>query len=92
MRHTFADWVKESRSQSKDYRINQDGCKWFDLQPGHSEKVPGLRRIQSPEEVSDVFADVMHTASTVAMCAQLIGPDIRFHHGKVNSTVPVTTT
>jgi phytanoyl-CoA hydroxylase len=30
--------------------------------------------VQSPEEVSDVFATVMREARTVDYCAELIGP------------------
>ena len=67
-----------------------DGRPRFDLQPGHSSDVPGLRRIQSPEEISEVFADVMRNGRSVDMCAELIGQGIRFHHGKVNSKLPGT--
>ena len=69
-----------------------DGRARFDLEPGHSAEVPGLRRVQSPEEVSEVIADVMRHARTVDLCAELIGPSIRFHHGKINSKLPGTAT
>jgi len=92
MRATFADWVAESRTHESDYGSTQDGRPRFDLQPGHSAEVPGLRRVQSPEEVSEVFANIMRNAATVDMCAELIGPNIRFHHGKVNSKLPGTAT
>ena len=88
LRSEFAGWVEESRSFSDDYGETMDGRPRFDLQPGHSPELPGLRRVQSPEEVSDVFANVMRTARTVDMCAELIGPALRFHHGKVNSKLP----
>lgn len=88
LRSEFADWVEESRSFSDDYGETMDGRPRFDLQLGHSAEIPGLRRVQSPEEVSDVFANVMRTARTVDMCAELIGPALRFHHGKVNSKLP----
>lgn len=88
----FAGWVEDSRSQTRDYGQTLDGRPRFDLQPGHSAAVPGLRRVQSPEEVSPVFADVMRNAATVDFCADLIGPALRFHHGKVNSKLPGTAT
>ena len=88
LRNEFADWVEESRSFSDDYGETMDGRPRFDLQPGHSPELPGLRRVQSPEEVSDVFANIMRMARTVDMCAELIGPALRFHHGKVNSKLP----
>lgn len=88
----FANWVKESRSKNSDYGETLDGRPRFDLQPGHSSDAPGLRRVQSPEEVSDVFAGIMRNAATVDFCAELIGPSIRFHHGKINSKLPGTAT
>ena len=92
LRGVFADWVEESRWHTDDYGETMDGRPRFDLQPGHSAAIPGLRRVQSPEEVSDVFANTMRAARTVDMCVELIGPALRFHHGKVNSKMPGTAT
>jgi len=92
LKKTFSDWVEESRNHKDDYGKTKDGRPRFDLQPGHSSDVPGLRRIQSPEEISEVFADVMRNGRSVDMCAELIGQGIRFHHGKVNSKLPGTAT
>ena len=92
LRREFAGWVEESRAHSDDYGETLDGRPRFDLQPGHSAEVPGLRRVQSPEEVSVVYADTMRNARTVDFCADLIGPGVRFHHGKVNSKLPGTAT
>lgn len=92
LRRVFESWVEESRAHSDDYGETQDGRPRFDLQPGHSAEAPGLRRVQSPEEVSDVFATLMQSARTVDYCVDLIGPNLRFHHGKVNSKLPGTAT
>lgn len=92
LRDEFRTWVEESRTQTGDYGETLDGRPRFDLQPGHTAETPGLRRIQSPEEVSDVYADIMRNAATVDICAELIGPALRFHHGKVNSKLPGTAT
>ena len=92
LRATFEGWVEESRNHSEDYGDTLDGRARFDLQPGHTADTPGLRRVQSPEEVSDIYASVMRNARTVDICAELIGPSIRFHHGKVNSKLPGTAT
>ena len=92
LKKTFSDWVEESRNHKDDYGKTKDGRPRFDLQPGHSSDVPGLRRIQSPEEISEVFANVMRNGQSVDMCAELIGQGIRFHHGKVNSKLPGTAT
>lgn len=92
LRETFEGWVEESRAHTSDYGETLDGRPRFDLQPGHNAETPGLRRVQSPEEVSDVYLDIMRNARTVDICAELIGPAIRFHHGKVNSKLPGTAT
>ena len=92
LRDEFARWVEESRGHSNDYGETLDGRPRFDLQPGHTAQTPGLCRVQSPEEVSDVFAHIMRSAATVDFCAELIRPNIRFHHGKVNSKLPGTAT
>ena len=92
LRAEFDTWLQESRTHQKDYGETLDGRARFDLQPGHNAKAPALRRVQSPEEISDIFASVMRNARTVNLCADLIGPGIRFHHGKVNSKLPGSAT
>ena len=92
LKEVFNGWVEESRAESGDYGETQDGRPRFDLQPGHCAEKPALRRVQSPEEVSNVYAHVMRNAPMVDYCAELIGPAIRFHHGKVNSKLPGTAT
>jgi len=92
LRRVFAEWVEESKDHTQDYGETLDGRARFDLQPGHSAESPALRRVQSPEEVSEVYADVMRNAKTVDICAELIGPAIKFHHGKVNSKLPGSAT
>ena len=92
MRKVVADWVGESRNHIGDYGETVDGRCRFDVQPGHTARTPGLRRVQSPEEVSDIFESVMRSARTVEFCADLIGPNLRFHHGKINSKLPGTAT
>ncbi len=92
LRKAFADWLEESRAHTDDYGETQDGRARFDLQPGHSADQPALRRVQSPEEVSNIFASVMRNARTVDYCADLLGPNLRFHHGKVNSKLPGSAT
>ncbi len=92
LRDVFAGWVDESRKHDSDYGKTLDGRARFDLEPGHTAVSPALRRVQSPEEVSDVYASVMRTARTADFAADLVGPSIRFHHGKVNSKLPGAAT
>ena len=92
LREVFQGWVEESRNHEGDYGETLDGRARFDLEPGHTAASPALRRVQSPEEVSDVYADVMRNARTVDFVVDLIGPAIKFHHGKVNSKLPGAAT
>ena len=92
LRAEFQNWVDDSQNHICDYGEILDGRARFDLQPGHSATTPGLRRVQSPEEVSPIYEDVMRNAHTVDYCAELLGPNIRFHHGKVNSKLPGSAT
>ena len=92
LREVFEGWVEESRCHDDDYGETLDGRARFDLEPGHTAEAPALRRVQSPEEVSDIYADVMRNARTVDFVAELIGPAIKFHHGKVNSKLPGAAT
>jgi len=92
LQDTFADWVEDSRKHRKDFGEVLDGRPRFDLEPGHSNEVPALRRVQSPEEISSAYADVMRNSKIVDFAADLVGPSIRFHHGKVNSKLPGSAT
>jgi len=92
LRAVFASWVEASRQQDDDFGETIDGRARFDLEPGHSAASPALRRVQSPEEVSDIYRDVMRNARTVDFVAELIGPSLKFHHGKVNSKLPGAAT
>ena len=76
LRKVIAGWIEESRVHSSDYGTTLDGRPRFDLEPKHSAETPGLRRVQSPEEVSDAFAHVMRNARTVDYCAELLGSNI----------------
>ena len=83
LKQVFEGWVEDSCSYSEDYGETLDGRPRFDLQPGHRPDKPALRRVQSPEEVSDIFESVMRKARTVDYCADLLGPNLKFHHGIV---------
>ena len=83
LQKVFTEWVEESKSHSSDYGETLDGRPRFDLEPGHSSDKPGLRRVQSPEEISQAYENVMRNSRMTDFVAELIGPSIRFHHGKV---------
>ncbi len=92
LRKTLADWVEESRAHSANYGETQDGRPRFDLEAGHSAEAPRLRRVNNPAEVSEAYRAVTLGGPIVEMVARLIGPDVKFHHGKINLKLPGSAT
>ncbi len=92
LRGDFDAWVEESRSKTQNYGAMVDGRPRFDLEPGHSAAQPALRRVNSPVEVSQSFHDVMAGSRMTDCVADLIGPNVKFHHSKINSKLPGAAT
>ncbi len=88
LRHEFAQWVGESRNHSENYGETIDGRPRFSLQPGHSAEKPGLRRISSPNELSENYYNAMRSSIAVDAVTELFGPNLRFNNAKVNSKLP----
>jgi phytanoyl-CoA hydroxylase len=84
----FERWVEESRGHKESYGETVDGRARFDLEPGHSAARPGLRRVNAPVDVSETYRQVARDSRMVDMVADLIGPDLRYHHCKINSKLP----
>ena len=53
---------------------------------------PALRRVQAPSEVSGAYFEVLTNSRLVDAVADLIGPDVRHHHNKINSKQPGSST
>lgn len=88
LRADFAAWVEESRSHTQSYGEIIDGRPRFDLEPGHCADVPALRRVNAPVEVSDAYYAVMTSSRMTECVTDLIGPNVKFHHSKINSKLP----
>ena len=88
LRTDFATWVEESRGQAESYGKTVDSRPRFDLEASHSAAKPGLRRVNAPVDVSDAYREVARDSRMVDMVADLIGPDVRYHHSKINSKLP----
>jgi len=85
-------WIEESRAHAGPFGETLDGRPRFNVQPGHSSDSPALRRVQSPTELSPAYLDVLTNSAMIEMLADLIGPDLRFHHSKVNCKLPGSAT
>jgi ectoine hydroxylase-related dioxygenase (phytanoyl-CoA dioxygenase family) len=92
LRRDFDAWVEESRGHAAAYGEALDGRPRFDLQPGHSAGKPALRRVQAPTEVSEAYFQVMSDSAMTGMVADLIGPNVKHHHNKINSKLPGAAT
>ena len=88
----IALWIEESRSHEGPYGETLDGRPRFDVQPGHNADMPALRRVQSPTELSPACLAVLTGSSMIEMLADLIGPNLRFHHSKINCKLPGSAT
>ena len=88
MQGHFSEWVEESRDYNKPYGDTLDGRPRFDLEPGHTSEKPALRRVNAPVEISQAYFDAMASSRMTDCVADLIGPNVKFHHSKINSKLP----
>ena len=77
LRNVTEEFVERSRSVSG---RNPS----FDLEPDHSPDNPRLRRLNSPVDHHPTYWEFASRAPIVDAVCDLIGPDIKFHHSKLN--------
>ena len=58
LRATFNGWVQESRAHDTPYGKICDGRPRFDLEDDHTANRPSLRRVASPTDISEIYAEV----------------------------------
>lgn len=92
LRDEFEQWVEQSRHYRGNYGTTIDGRDRFSVQPDHSAAKPALRRIASPNELSDNYLQVMRSSIAVDAVCDLFGPNLRFNNAKINSKLPGTGT
>jgi ectoine hydroxylase-related dioxygenase (phytanoyl-CoA dioxygenase family) len=93
LRREVANWVEESRRHSAPFGPpTLDGRPRFDMGEEHSADQPALRRVNNPSDISDAYMNVVRRSAMTDMAAELIGPDLKFHHCKINLKLPGTNT
>src|SRR5260221_14555978 len=92
LRADLAAWIEESRNWSANYGECIDGRPRFDLEDTHNAADPGRRRINNPAEISEAYRRVAFESRIADIAAELVGPDIKFHHCKINLKQPRSTT
>jgi ectoine hydroxylase-related dioxygenase (phytanoyl-CoA dioxygenase family) len=88
----FDGWVEESRGHQSSYGEMTDGRPRFDLETGHSADQPALRRVNAPIEVSKAYHEATTDSRMTDCVADLIGPNVKLHHTKINSKLPGAAT
>ncbi|MCP4387148.1 MAG: phytanoyl-CoA dioxygenase family protein, partial [Gammaproteobacteria bacterium] len=92
LRQQHRRWIDESRQFEGPFGEMSDGRPRFDVEPGHNREQPALRRVASPEEVSQAYLDILQGGPMVEAVADLFGDNLRFHHAKLNSKLPSSGT
>lgn len=92
LQHDFAEWVEQSRDHTASYGKTIDEKPRFNLEAGHLPTQPALRRVNAPIEVSEAYYEAMADSDMTDMVSALIGPSLKFHHSKINSKLPGTST
>ncbi len=77
LRRTTDEMVDESR------QIAESDAKW-DLEEGHTAESPRLRRLSSPNDHHPVYWEYASQSVVVDIVSDLVGPDVKFHHSKLN--------
>ncbi len=81
LRRVTAEFVDQSRALTASNSI-------FDLDAGHTAAEPRLRRLSSPTDLHDTYWAFASTSRIVDGVCDLVGPDVKFHHSKLNFKAP----
>jgi ectoine hydroxylase-related dioxygenase (phytanoyl-CoA dioxygenase family) len=77
LRAATEEMVERSRKVAKPDKI-------FDLEPTHRPEAPRLRRVSNPVEHHPVFWNYVTESPLGDIVADLVGPNVKFHHSKLN--------
>jgi len=86
--HIGAAWLERLRAvvatkidESRALAASDDQ---FDLAPDHSAEKPNIRRLRKAVDQHQELWEFAKDDAVVDLCADLLGPDIRFHSSKLN--------
>ena len=88
MRDELNKWIEESKNYKDNYGDTPNGKARFDLEGGHCAENPKLRRVANPADISQIYRDVLFEGPAVKAVVDLIGPNVKFHHCKLNIKLP----
>ena len=82
------DWIRRLRAATDEMversRQVTKSDKIFDLEPAHRPDAPRLRRVSNPVEHHSVFWEYVMKSPLGDIVADLVGPNVKFHHSKLN--------
>jgi hypothetical protein len=71
------DLIDKSRSVTESDKV-------YMLEDGHSYDNPRLHRVTSPQDQDPLFWEFLTDPIVTDLVADLVGPDVKFHHAKLN--------
>ncbi len=71
-----AEFIERSKRETASGQL-------FDLAPGHGAERPRVRRLKRPDEQHPLYWEFA-TGPAADAAADLLGPDVAFHHSKLN--------
>jgi len=82
------EWVERLR-QATEEKINEsravtESDAVWDLEEGHTSENPRLRRLSAPNDHHPTYWDYASKSMVPDIIADLVGPDVKFHHSKLN--------
>jgi hypothetical protein len=77
LRDATEEMVERSRKVTRSDKV-------FDLEPDHRPDAPRLRRVSNPTEQHPVFWEYVNHSVLPDAVADLVGPNVKFHHSKLN--------
>ena len=69
-------------------RLTPISNRQFDVEPDHTADNPRLRRLNSPVDQHPTYWEFATESEIVDLAEDILGPDIKFHHSKLNFKYP----
>jgi len=81
-------WLRRLRAATQDMLDRSRGVARSDgvfvLEEGHRPDRPRLHRVTSPQDQHPIFWEFMSDPVMTDLAADVVGPDVKFHHAKLN--------
>ena len=77
LRKAMGEMLDQSRAVTESNKI-------FVLEEGHTAQTPRLHRVTSPQDQHPTFWEFITDPLVTDVVADVVGPDVKFHHAKLN--------